>query len=698
MHSSKYPLSLTTSSNPFGIGSFPTTLSSFGSCPAVTQSSANRFSPLYSCNPFAPQASSPIPFGSRHKRSRVTAYTTTAEVDGSSGTATSARLLSLSSMTVYRDKNHEELRWEDYLTVDKDGFGICGSTTRSNFFSPSSTLVHSSKNPLSPTTSSNPFGFGSFPKTSNSFGSCPALAQSSANCFFPLDSSNPFAPQASSPIPFGSRHRGSRVTAYTTAVEVDGSSGTTTSARLVSLSSMTVYKDKSHEELRWEDYQTGDKGGIGVGGSTIQSNFFSPSSTLVHLSKNPLSLITSSNPFGISSFPTTLNPFGSCPALTQSSANRSSPLYSSNPFAPPASSPISFGSRHWGSRLTAYTTTTEVDGSSGTATSARLLSLSSMTVYRDKSHEELRWDDYQTGDKGGIGTGGSTTQSNIFSPSSTLDHLSKIPFSPATSSNPFGPATTNLNLFYPTPISPPLVLQNLSNPFAHKTTDLGFKTSVASCFPGPFSRTSSSANLSMTTSSTPSCLLIVSSSLFGPNNSPTCLSSTSASGATLGFNPGLSTSGSTQLSPILQPSFGPTIAPSICQPSVIAPSTQFGLGGNSSTYQTTATQTVQTSGAFATINFPPVLTGLNGFVAAKDVIGQSTVIQLSTSHSTVEVQLPPVVVTFGVLPAMSQLLISPSGSMPSNRCGISSRPVSYKPASPVRFSSLLTCQHVSKTK
>jgi len=42
-------------------------------------------------------------------------------------------------------------------------------------------------------------------------------------------------------------------------VEADsGTSGQT--AKLESISAMPVYKDKSHEELRWEDYQLGDKG------------------------------------------------------------------------------------------------------------------------------------------------------------------------------------------------------------------------------------------------------------------------------------------------------------------------------------------------------------------------------------------------------------------------------------------------------
>lgn len=48
--------------------------------------------------------------------------------------------------------------------------------------------------------------------------------------------------------------------AYTPTAEVDGGTGTQAAAKLESISAMPVYKEKSHEELRWEDYQLGDKG------------------------------------------------------------------------------------------------------------------------------------------------------------------------------------------------------------------------------------------------------------------------------------------------------------------------------------------------------------------------------------------------------------------------------------------------------
>ena len=83
--------------------------------------------------------------------------------------------------------------------------------------------------------------------------------------------------QSSAPA-FGStsfgqgQHGGSRVAPYTPTTEADSGSGTQPAAKLESISTMPVYKDKSHEELRWEDYQLGDKGTFIKYGKTLKVN------------------------------------------------------------------------------------------------------------------------------------------------------------------------------------------------------------------------------------------------------------------------------------------------------------------------------------------------------------------------------------------------------------------------------------------
>lgn len=59
---------------------------------------------------------------------------------------------------------------------------------------------------------------------------------------------------------FGGQRGGTRVAAYTPTAELDSGTGSQPAGKLESISAMPVYKDKSHEELRWEDYQLGDKG------------------------------------------------------------------------------------------------------------------------------------------------------------------------------------------------------------------------------------------------------------------------------------------------------------------------------------------------------------------------------------------------------------------------------------------------------
>ncbi|XP_028113486.1 nuclear pore complex protein NUP98B-like [Camellia sinensis] len=255
-----------------------------------------------------------------------------------------------------------------------------------------------SRSPTFGTSSTTGFGFGTTP----TFGQSTSASGSSSifgtalssfgdqNSFLGAQSTTPtFGTTGFGQSAFCSQHGGSREAAYTATAEVhDGNSA----AKLESISAMTINKDKSHEELRWEDYLFGDKGGPhcmgqsagGIGGSTVQSRSFDPSPTLA------------TNHLTIHSIP----------------------------------QPLQIHSQPGGSRVAAYTATAEVDGAVSTQHAAKLHSISAMPINKDKSHEEFRWEDYQSGDKGGphrmsqsaggIGIGGSTIHSNhICPPTST---------------------------------------------------------------------------------------------------------------------------------------------------------------------------------------------------------------------------------------------------------------------------------------
>ncbi|XP_071685601.1 uncharacterized protein [Rutidosis leptorrhynchoides] len=110
---------------------------------------------------------------------------------------------------------------------------------------------------------------------------------------------------------------------------------------------MHTYREKSHEELRWEDYQMGDKGGSNPAGPSFGGMGFNTNNTHE-------------------------NPFYWLPAFSQP-ANLFSSTTSTNPFAPNTST---FSTPGFGSSIPAKPT------------------------YKEKSYEEHRWEDYQRGHKG----------------------------------------------------------------------------------------------------------------------------------------------------------------------------------------------------------------------------------------------------------------------------------------------------------
>ncbi|KHN14766.1 hypothetical protein glysoja_020939 [Glycine soja] len=86
----------------------------------------------------------------------------------------------------------------------------------------------------------------------------------------------------------GQQQSGSRVASYTA----------TTESKLVSISAIPIHKDKSHEQLRWEDYQLGDKDGHLSTQSTGLTGF-----SLYQSSANSFSTTTpNSNPFKIEKY------------------------------------------------------------------------------------------------------------------------------------------------------------------------------------------------------------------------------------------------------------------------------------------------------------------------------------------------------------------------------------------------------------
>ncbi|KAI3847631.1 hypothetical protein MKW92_018157 [Papaver armeniacum] len=221
---------------------------------------------------------------------------------------------------------------------------------------------------------SQPFSFVTSPafgQTNSGFGSSHFGSTPSA---FGAQSST-FSTQTTTPSTFGSpgafgqpgfivgqqQRGGSKVVAYAPTAETDDT-GAQCSGKFESISAMPVYKEKSHEELRWEDCQLSDKGSSSVFGSC----------------------------------PTQTSPFGSSSSLITTAANTATQHARGNVAPDPVASHGSWiippyasaGERSW-------------TPSRQAEPHPMLVSISAMPVYVDKSPEELRWIDYQVGDKGG---------------------------------------------------------------------------------------------------------------------------------------------------------------------------------------------------------------------------------------------------------------------------------------------------------
>ncbi|XP_068659406.1 nuclear pore complex protein NUP98A-like isoform X2 [Aristolochia californica] len=476
-------------------------------------------------------------------------------------------------------------------------------------------------------------------------------------------------------------------------------------------------------------------------GASSTPVFGSSSATAFGSSSTPAFGASSTPAFGASSTPSFS--FGSAPTFAQSSSTfgstsfgmMSSPFGAQNSpfgaqpttttFGSPGFGQSAFGSQRGGSRVAPYTPTAEVDGGSGTQPAGKLESISAMPVYKDKSHEELRWEDYQLGDKGGpnpasqpaSGIGFSApAQSSPFGTTSTFGQTSANPFSSASSTNPFASKTPTFGSTSFGSSSTP----SFSSPFGTSSTS-PFGTTISSTTPSLFGATTTPA---FGASSSPSLFGGSSMPAFGASSSPSIFGSASAPGSSPAFGSGL-TFGNTQSSGLFQsntpslgqtasgfgssvPAFGQTTSSTFGQPNPFGtPATGFGgnLFSSSSSPSPLSTSTpigfgpttVQPS--LQTSFSAPIQTSVasSGFGGVSNVFGQGAFGQSATTQSTLVAQPAPVSNPFGTLPAMPQMSIGRAGSSPSIQYGISSMPVADKPA-PVRVSSLLTSRHLSQRR
>ncbi|CAL4914334.1 unnamed protein product [Urochloa decumbens] len=408
----------------------------------------------------------------------------------------------------------------------------------------------------------------------------------------------------------------------------------------------------------------GTSGTTAFGVSSTTPGFGSSSTPSFGTSNNTFSF-GSSPPFGQTTVSSASSPFGAT-----SSFGVQTPAFGSQTTAP-AFGQAQFGNQARGTRIKPYAQTPDADGAtSGTQAAAKLDSISAMPEYKDKSHEELRWEDYQRGDKGGPNPSAApampafpaSTPPNTFTANNPFSQPTSNPFS---SNNPFTkPASTGASLF---------------NNSSSSTTGTIFGQTGVSAFP---------ANNSP--------------SLF-PNTTPGFASSSPFGTSTASFGTGLSLA-NTQSAPLFQPSASfaqqPLSTPALSSGNLFNPPSTSGLFGSGSSLF--STPTLQTSAAAQTSNmfsFQPLTqpASAGGFPGFSNTANQALIGQQTPSQSNMVMQPAPVSNPFGTLPAMPQMSIGNGGSSPSVQYGISSLPVAEK-ALPSRTLSMAVPRHLSQRR
>ncbi|KAM0875082.1 hypothetical protein ACQ4PT_037012 [Festuca glaucescens] len=379
---------------------------------------------------------------------------------------------------------------------------------------------------------------------------------------------------------------------------------------------------------------------------------------------------------GTSTFGSTTTPgFGSSPSFGQSGAATSNTRFGttpSSPFglptAPPTFGQTTFGNQSGGTRIQPHVQTPDPDGATSGSQASKLDSISAMPAYKEKSHEELRWEDYQRGDKGGPNT---TPVVNNFSPSPQPS----FPISQPAPVNPFSSISNSTGAFGTTPSlfpSPGTTLfgQSTGSPFQANTSQslfantappiFGSSSTITSPFSfGPsFNNNSQSAGL-FPSSSSPAIGQQPSSHSFNQQTTSSSAFSTSIfnNTTTVGMTGG-------QFVPTSSP------FPTFQQPAPVQPSSSFSF------------QPQGQPGGFSGVSKPMNMAPF----------GQQT-----SSQSSMVMQPTLVSNPFGTLPAMPQMSIGNGGSSPSIQYGISSLPVAEKPHLS-RTLSMVVPRHLSQRR
>ncbi|KAL5709589.1 hypothetical protein ACHQM5_020259 [Ranunculus cassubicifolius] len=431
-------------------------------------------------------------------------------------------------------------------------------------------------------------GFGSTPNQTSPFGGTGQQTQSSFGSNLFGSSSTPFG--ASSQPAFGAQSTSTfGMTAFGSTGSAFGTSTTPT------FGSGGAFGGASTPAFGANTTPAFGANTTSAFGANTTSPLFGASTSAFNFNSSPA--------FGQSNSAFGSTPFGTVPTSPSPFGAPSSPFGSqatTPAFGSPTFGQSGFGGQQGGSRVVSYSPTVEADGGNNSQPAGKLESISAMPAYKEKSHEELRWEDYQKGDKGGPnpagqpsagGFGTPTSQPNPFGGGSTFGQSTSNLFSSTTPSNPFGAKTSAFG----TPASNPFgaTTTPTSNPFGATTTPtsnpFGATTTPTS---NPFGSTSTPNPFGVASSSAPSIFGSTSGSPFGGSSTPSLFGTSSSS--LFGSTPSMFGSGS---APATTSAFGSNFGNTQSAP-LFQSTTPSAFGQTNSAFGQTSSPFGQTTPAF----------------------------------------------------------------------------------------------------
>lgn len=411
--------------------------------------------------------------------------------------------------------------------------------------------------------------------------------------------------------------------------------------------------------------------------------------------------------FGSSSTPAfgSTSVFGSGGGTTSFGA-QSTPAFGSSPsFGSSMFNASPFGGQRNGSRAAPYAPTSDAEAGV-TGQTGKLMSISAMPALKNKSSEELRWEDYQAGDKGGPSPAGQQPATGMFgqaSPSTPFAGTSSA-FSQTPAPNPFGAGTpsnfgTKPAGTFGTPSTGAVTMPS-SSPFGAPSSGSAFGQASTPSFglglSSPFGA-GSTPSFAAGFGSSPS--------MFGSPAAPAFSSASpnlfSAGTTAFGSNPFTQGATSSSLFPTANQPFSMTI-PAFSTPGL--GSSIFGSSGSPFQNTKPAGLSVPGSSMFGGLSSTPgQATGSFGFSSlgqSQSVLGSfgaPATPGMGLSMFTPQPSAPVAVSNpFGSLPPMPQMSIGHSAATgPSIQYGISSIPIFEKPTQ-VRTTSILTPRHITQ--